>query len=331
MRGQVVKAPPSQAAEDEVQITELEKISPTRVDGVGTPANGFPILMMKGIAPSVPAGAVVPAEKTAPTRSAGVLSKSKHAKALELVKGVLDGTIPIPVLAKDAAGYDESADIAGALEVIRQISLLVCSEATSLGQGRLEEIWDIGTLMDALCAMKYFLISEREQNTAPLSSGAADGSLSLDGAISYKQAAKAIADAEQFTEAYRALRKTAKRLGITPDMPHDWASGENTSSKAANSSTSTTDVIKKAVAEAAAASEERIKSLEAQLAKVLATPIPGGPLLVTPLTQRPAAHPAVAKAERLRAIAAQTSDPAVATAYRALAEREERGAPITKD
>jgi hypothetical protein len=30
-------------------ITELEKFDPERVDGVGTPANGFPVLMMKGV------------------------------------------------------------------------------------------------------------------------------------------------------------------------------------------------------------------------------------------------------------------------------------------
>lgn len=35
---------------DELEkITELEKFDPTRVDGVGTPANGFPILMMKAL------------------------------------------------------------------------------------------------------------------------------------------------------------------------------------------------------------------------------------------------------------------------------------------
>lgn len=323
MRGQVVKAPAA-AAPGEVEITELEKFEPTRVDGVKTPANGFPILMMKGLAAAPVKGNTPPA--------AAPLSGGERENALALVKGVLDGSVPAPVLAKDAPGYDESADIAGALEVIRQISMLVCSEATSLGQGRLEEIWDIGTLMDALCAMKYFLISERDQNIAAAAPGA--GSLSLDGVISYKQAAKAIADREQFDEAYRALRKSARRLGITPQMPHDWASGKNTSSKAAKSSsstTSTTDVIKAAVTEALAASEERIKTLEADLAKVKATPIPGGPLLVTPLTQRPAANPAVAKAERYRAIAAQTSDPQVANAYRELAAREERGAPITKD
>jgi hypothetical protein len=99
-------------------------------------------------------------------------------------------------------------------------------------------------------------------------------------------------------------------------------SGANTSS------TADTDVITKAVAKALAASEERIKTLETDLAKVLATPIPGGPLLVTPLTQRPAAQPGLAKAERLRAVAAQTSDPETKRSYIELAVREE-GAPIT--
>ena len=36
--------------EDEDEITELEKFEPERVDAVGTPANGFPVLLMKGIA-----------------------------------------------------------------------------------------------------------------------------------------------------------------------------------------------------------------------------------------------------------------------------------------
>lgn len=38
-----------EAGDDLEKITELEKFDPTRVDGVGTPANGFPILMMKAL------------------------------------------------------------------------------------------------------------------------------------------------------------------------------------------------------------------------------------------------------------------------------------------
>jgi hypothetical protein len=39
----------AEAMHDGDGITELEKFDPERVDGVGTPANGFPVLMMKGI------------------------------------------------------------------------------------------------------------------------------------------------------------------------------------------------------------------------------------------------------------------------------------------
>jgi hypothetical protein len=39
----------AEAMHDGGGITELEKFDPERVDGVGTPANGFPVLMMKGI------------------------------------------------------------------------------------------------------------------------------------------------------------------------------------------------------------------------------------------------------------------------------------------
>lgn len=42
--------------EPEDGITELEKFEPDRVDGVGTPANGFPVLMMKGVPDEDPAG-----------------------------------------------------------------------------------------------------------------------------------------------------------------------------------------------------------------------------------------------------------------------------------
>ena len=41
--------------DDAIEITELEKIEAERVDGVRTPANGTPILMMKAL-PEAPAG-----------------------------------------------------------------------------------------------------------------------------------------------------------------------------------------------------------------------------------------------------------------------------------
>jgi len=313
-----------------VELTELEKIEPTRVDGVGTPANGFPILMMKSITIDPPVGPVV--TEKAPSRPAGVLGKAKRAKALEAVKGVLDGTIPVPVLAKDAAGYDESADIAGALDVIARISTLVCSEATALGTGRLEEIWDIQTLMDALCAMRCFLGSEREQDngSGAAAAGGAPAADDMNGAVSYLAQSAAEQPAAEPEPVVGATEPAAKKGGgkhagkkakkgaiLTVSEPHDGGAAI------------TPDVIKQAVAEAVAASEDRLKTVEAQLAKVLAQPIPGGPHLVTSLNRAPAQDPRLAKAARYRAIAAQTSDPDTKRSYLDLAAREE-GAPITK-
>lgn len=196
-----------------VEITELTAIEPTRVDGVGVPANGFPILMMKSLA--------------APAGTAAVV--------------------------KDGCG---------------------CGP-------------------DCTCATK----------TAP--------------------SAK-----PKKSKAAKAAAKAA-RLAPDPQMPDTGsASGTNTSStQAANI---TPDVIAKAVAEATAPLEAQLKSVQEQMAKVLATPIPGGPQLVTPQAPRTPASQATQKADRLRAIAHQTIDPDTRASYLELAAREE-GAPITKD
>lgn len=195
----------------DVQITELASIEPTRVDGVGTPANGFPILMMKSIA------APAAIEKTS------------------------------------AAGC--------------------------------------GCCGDCTC----------DHGTA-------------------KQVGDSTTTAPKAKKAKAAGKKAAKSATMPEGDP-------NASSKDA---AITPDVIAKAVAEATAPFQAEIKTLREQMAKVLATPIPGGPVLVTPQTPRAEAPEATARAERLRAIAKQTSDPETRASYLALAAREE-GAPITKE
>lgn len=124
----------------------------------------------------------------------------------------------------------------------------------------------------------------------------------------------------------------AQALGLEKLLPDDWtAAGADDSKKTAEpdvTKASTADpavdipeIVKKAVAEANAASEERIKALEAELAKVAATPIPGGPVLIAPPASQRA--PEITKADRYRAMANQSGDPSVREAYLALAKREE--------
>ena len=56
------------AGDDE--ITELEKISPSRVDGVDLPASGFPILLMKAVAGTAPKEPTETAKAVAPVPDA---------------------------------------------------------------------------------------------------------------------------------------------------------------------------------------------------------------------------------------------------------------------
>jgi hypothetical protein len=165
--------------------------------------------------------------------------------ARALVAELLAGNRGPVELNKAAAGYDESADIAGALEVIRQIAELIRSEAASLGEGRLEEVWDIGCLMDAVRSMSYFLMCEREQD-----SGAAEGA---GDDLTYVGL-----DAEA-DEAKTADGATADK-GATIDQTFEKQDR---------------DLVK-----ALAASKERIEALEADLAKAKAQPAAGGPAIM---------------------------------------------------
>jgi hypothetical protein len=161
--------------------------------------------------------------------------------AVATVAEVLAGTRGPVELNKAAASYDESADIAGALAVIKQIAQLICSEAESLGEGRLEEAWDIGCLMDAVRSMSYFLACERAQD-----SGAAEDIVYVG-------------------------------LDAEPDEAKT-ADGVTTGKGATIDQTFEKDAV--TLVKALAASKERIEALEADLAKAKAQPAAGGPAIM---------------------------------------------------
>lgn len=83
-----------------------------------------------------------------------------------------------------------------------------------------------------------------------------------------------------------------------------------------------TELVKAAVTEANRASEERMKALEAELAKVKALPAPGGPVLTRTAqdTQKAAQKDALlTKAAHFRRMADETSDPRARQGYLELA------------
>lgn len=298
MRGSAAaEAEAEKGAGDGVEITELEKFEPTRVDGVKTPANGFPILMMKSVVPAAEGDPVAQKDASADCGCAPDCGCRVGASA--------------------------SAKPAGAHK----------SAYAKLGKQVADgEAWPDGTLAKLVSA---------DQRRAYADQGVAMPSGDfpipdkghLKSAIGHWSGYKGDKAA-----AKKHIIKRAKKLGLTRLLPDDWEAGGGTEANKGAILTveelkksgllPTPDAISKAVTEALAPSEERFKALEAGLAKVLATPIPGGPQLVTTHSPRPAGqHPGASEAARLREIAAKTSDPDVRQSYLDLAAQRERATP----
>ncbi len=138
-----------------VKITELVEFIPTRVDGVATPANGFPVLIMKSVAEASAAEAE-PAEVPEP-------DWLPAAKAL-LAAFAADPTAGPGDLYKavNAAGeVDEGPDIAGGKQAIQLIARLIINEAQELEAGELDETCDIGMLLQGAACLRCWLPMEQ--------------------------------------------------------------------------------------------------------------------------------------------------------------------------
>lgn len=306
----------------------------------------------------------------------------KRDEAVALAKQILAEKMTAPLLNKDAAGYDETADIAGAKDVIARIAALIQSEAAELAKGRMEEAYDISVLLEACSAMKCFLRGEQEQQDAGAAAAAMVDGVTYVGMGADPDATKAekytaeqkrqlmadgkaipnekgdpsypIDDAEDLDRAVgavgrgnvphdrirRHIKRQAKRLGMSDRIPDTWRKNgaSNTSAKSAepdhgkSATADLAEIVKSAVAEANAASEERIKTLEADLAKVLAIPRNDGPLTMRPpaTTTPPQTQSALVKAAYFRRQAeAQTDAKARAGYLQLAAEAERETAPTT--
>ena len=188
-----------------------------------------------------------------------------------------------PVLVKAAAGYDETADIAGAKDIISRLAALIQSEAGGLAAGRMEEACDIGILLDATRAMCWFLEREEQQD------GGDD-----DGEVVYVGLA---ADADQTDGTYS--NKSAI-VGSGQDIEPDSVT----------------------LVKALDVSKERIKALEADLAKAKAQPLAGGPAITRVITAATvqASKPA-ADAAYYRRMAEAVPDSQARTGYLQLAKQ----------
>ncbi len=115
--------------EGDVELTEFEALDVHQVKGVGKGANGFPILLMKGLAePGEPEPAGKPGE-TGPDAAA-------LAVAL-ITKAVTGGQV------------DEAPDVSLGQQIMRLIAQAIQSEAAEIEAGKYDEVSDVRLLCRA--------------------------------------------------------------------------------------------------------------------------------------------------------------------------------------
>lgn len=235
-------------------------------------------------------------------------------RAERLVKAVAaDGTV------------DEQPDIEGAVQAIALIAGLIQAEAAELATGRYDETWDISLLLRAVEALKVFLARERAgANTDPGVVSAIDMAATADvtktaGGVTLEGLAASVASLAELVKG--AL--TEKR-----DVTADKGTVEQDITKTTETPVSKDELdklVKNAVTEANKAAEGRIEALAAELAKVKATPIPGGPVITRTATTTPAPVEGADKAAYYRRLAGQVNDSSARAGYLKLAADAERG------
>ncbi|MFF1469130.1 hypothetical protein [Streptomyces mirabilis] len=181
-----------------------------------------------------------------------------------------------------------SSDVQGAMEAVKMIARLIQSEARDLAKGQLHETFDIDCLMQAVYALKAFMSAE-------------EGAMDM-----------------------RNLSAEADTTKAVEETPAGTKTPESDEKKSAEGTTETVaEIVKAAVAEVRQASEERIAALEAELTKVKAQPVPGGPVLLAGGATAPVKDDNLTKAAEYRRKAKSLS-PELAADYEAAADELEK-------
>lgn len=278
----------------EPEITELEKIEAERVDGVRTPANGTAFLMMKAVLDETPA-----------TIENGGLSINDARAAA--------GLPPAPV---PAAG----ATVAEIEQIVKNAvaELLAAKDSRTFTADQREKQADQG-------------------NALP------DGSYPIPDADALRRAAVlARSKHGNYKAAKRLIARRAKELGVPNPLKSDTTGKSvladqeqsvNTGNAGNDENTgglSKADVealVEAAVTKATEGAKAELETLRAELAKVRATPIPGGPVMsIAAAPKQQAVDDWAAKAAYYRAQADRVSDPTDAAGYRQLAAEADKKA-----
>lgn len=200
--------------------------------------------------------------------------------------------------AADAVKDDAPHDPAMVTSVRDGLIALLKAELDELESGE-DELCDVSEL---LCALKMFMCWWSDE--------------AVEGEVAAPYTGAPTGSVEQVMLTVNADGTTTKAVSQTPPpVPTDVAAGGGDR---------LTELVKTAIAEANQVSEGRIKALEAELAKVLALPAPGGPVLTRTSqdTAKAARHDALlTKATEFRQLAYQIDDPTARQGYLERAEQ----------
>ena len=193
---------------------------------------------------------------------------------------------------------DAASDVADAMDAIACIGRLICSEATSMGGGQLDDADQIACLLDAVRALKYFISCERAEP-------AGDSNVAAEVADSMS-----VSGASYMADAVKTETTPAQIPAETPDL----AKVDNPDMAA---------IVKAAVAEATASLRDELLLVKADVTKALAMPEPGGPVAMRTASQTAAARGADAASLRAQAAGLlakaeerRREDPLLAMGYR---------------
>lgn len=220
----------------------------------------------------------------------------------EQILADLAALVPAEQLAAPALAKADTADIATAMEATAAIARLIQSEAQDLAAGDLTETCEIGCLLDAMRALKYFIAEEQAENR-PTTTDAGEQV-----ADDFALAGDVILMADEPT-----TTKTDAPDGTKADGPDATKSGGAYLTKA-----DLQTMLDGAVQKATEPLGDRLKTVEAELVKALQAPAPGGPVQTRTAVTSATTPDLRAQAHGLLAKAAQigNDDPSLAQGYR---------------
>ncbi len=317
--------------------TELLDISVVRQDGVKQPASGFPILLMKSAAEKAVNAVGGIDEKPDIAGATGVLqaiARLIQSEAAEMAVGATGELHDIQTLCEAASlisyfrsnemwgDEDDGETLKGAGLVFKAHRKFSSDERTSLASEG-----------NALPDGSYPIPDEDALHRAVTLARSGHGDVAAARRLIAKRAKELkvpnplAGDTKKDAHEGTDLPGVRTADGDVPGAPEARAAAEGVTKTsgepapvqgAAAPEGDAATQIEKAVAEATKASEERMKALEAEVAKMRSTPLPGGPMLAPTAAQRDEREKAgnLAKAAHFRSLADKVQDRQLARYYR---------------